>query len=171
MLAGEPPFIGPSLGVTAGHLVDPPPSLVTKRPSLPPGLENIVFKALAKLPADRYSTADQFSDALAAIQPSREASRPATRKLLTAIVVVLALIVAGLILTRPRASSGPRAGRWALPRHSVQPSRRCRAAAAHRRPVRNPSPRGAEPLGRSANRGSALGGRPKAETAQSAFDV
>jgi serine/threonine protein kinase len=107
MLAGEPPFIGPSLGVTAGHLVDPPPRLATKRPSLPAGLEDIVFKALAKLPADRYSTAGQFSDALAAIQPSREASRPATRKLLTAIVVVLALVVAGLILTRPRPTPGP----------------------------------------------------------------
>jgi tetratricopeptide (TPR) repeat protein len=107
MLAGEPPFIGPSLGVTAGHLVDPPPRLTTKRPSLPPGLEEIVFKALAKLPADRYSTAGQFSDALAAIQPSREASRPATRKLLTAIVVVLALVVAGLIFTRPRPTPGP----------------------------------------------------------------
>src|SRR4029453_12967604 len=104
MLAGEPPFIGPSLGVTAGHLVDPPPRLETRRPSLPPRLEDIVFKALAKLPADRYSTAGQFSDALAAVQPSPEASRPATRKLDTAGGGFLAPLVAGLFLPprRPR---------------------------------------------------------------------
>ena len=54
MLAGEPPFIGPSAGVTAGHLVDPPPRLSAKRPSLPRELDTIVATALAKLPADRF---------------------------------------------------------------------------------------------------------------------
>ena len=57
MLSGDPPFVGPTPGsVTAGHINDPPP-LSKARPALPPVLESVVNVALAKLPADRYPTA------------------------------------------------------------------------------------------------------------------
>jgi serine/threonine-protein kinase len=66
MLAGEPPFTGPTAqAVMARHAIDPVPPLRTLRPTIPPGVERVVEKALAKVPADRFATADQFARQLA----------------------------------------------------------------------------------------------------------
>jgi TolB-like protein/Flp pilus assembly protein TadD len=65
MLAGDPPFNGPTpQAVLARHSVDPVPSLRTVRPTLSPALEAAITKALAKVPADRYSSAADFKAAL-----------------------------------------------------------------------------------------------------------
>lgn len=45
-----------------------PPPLVELRPDLPPPLVAVVEKAMARDPADRYATARQMSDELAAVQ-------------------------------------------------------------------------------------------------------
>src|SRR5207237_1158237 len=37
----------------------------TVRRSLPPGLEAVIAKALSKVPADRFATANEFAEALA----------------------------------------------------------------------------------------------------------
>ena len=66
MLAGQPPFTGPTAqAILARHAVDPVPALRTVRPTVPPGLEQAVTRALAKVPADRYATAGAFVKALA----------------------------------------------------------------------------------------------------------
>ncbi|MGH7510214.1 MAG: protein kinase domain-containing protein [Gemmatimonadales bacterium] len=66
MLGGEPPFTGPTAqAVMARHAIDPVPSLRTLRPTVPQGVERVVQKALAKVPADRFATADQFATQLA----------------------------------------------------------------------------------------------------------
>ncbi len=68
LLVGEPPFTGPSSqAVLARHSVDPVPSLRTVRLTVSEPLEQAVFKALAKLPADRYRTAQEFGEALGAL--------------------------------------------------------------------------------------------------------
>jgi serine/threonine-protein kinase len=78
MLAGEPPFTGPtSPAIIARQLVDPVPSLCTVRPSVSEELERAIEKALAKVPADRYHTAGAFVDAAGAaaqvqVVPTRE---------------------------------------------------------------------------------------------------
>jgi serine/threonine-protein kinase len=65
MLAGIPPFVGPSAqAVMARHSTDPVPPLRTVRESIPESVERVVLRALAKTPADRYTTAAQFADAL-----------------------------------------------------------------------------------------------------------
>lgn len=65
MLAGEPPFRGrTSVAVAARHLREPPPALSIVRPSVTPELEAVVQQALAKAPADRFRTAQDFLDAL-----------------------------------------------------------------------------------------------------------
>jgi serine/threonine-protein kinase len=65
MLGGEPPFTGPSAqAVMARHAVDRPPPLRTLRPTLPPGVEAALERALAKVPADRFATAEDFAAAL-----------------------------------------------------------------------------------------------------------
>jgi len=68
MLVGQPPFTGPTpQSVLARHSMDqvPPPHIV--RRSIPPALEEIVFCALEKSPADRYHTATDFAEALRAV--------------------------------------------------------------------------------------------------------
>src|SRR5678816_300070 len=67
MLAGAPPFSGASRRpVLLRHLSDPVPRLHDLRPTVPPGIEQAVLRALAKDPADRFETAAQFAEALTA---------------------------------------------------------------------------------------------------------
>lgn len=67
MLAGHPPFTGPSARVImARHALDPPPPLRTARATVPELVEWAVTKSLAKVPADRFTTGDQFVRALTA---------------------------------------------------------------------------------------------------------
>jgi serine/threonine-protein kinase len=65
MLAGEPPFTGPTQqAVLARHALDPVPRLRTVRQTVPRGIEQAISRALAKVPADRFATAEQFATAL-----------------------------------------------------------------------------------------------------------
>jgi len=65
MLAGEPPFTGPTVqAIVAKVLSERPVPLHTIRDTVPPAVEQAVFTALAKLPADRFATAAAFAAAL-----------------------------------------------------------------------------------------------------------
>ena len=65
MLGGEPPFTGRSVqSVLLRHLHDRPTPLATLRSSLPAHVSDAVGIALAKVPADRYASALDFSRAL-----------------------------------------------------------------------------------------------------------
>ena len=91
MLAGEPPFTGPSAqAISAKHLHEPPPSLRVTRPTLPVEVQAVVETALAKTPADRFTTASRMAEALT-ITPSRfvEYHRPRRRRHWAAILVVV----------------------------------------------------------------------------------
>ena len=91
MLAGEPPFNGPTpQAVLARHSVDPVPSLRTVRPTLSPALEAAITKALAKVPADRYSSAADFKAALerAMREPGLAPPRVAPRRLAAGLLAV-----------------------------------------------------------------------------------
>lgn len=66
MLAGEPPFTGPSAqAISAKHLLLRPPPLQTVRPGVPPEILAAINRALEKVPADRFQTAEEFATALA----------------------------------------------------------------------------------------------------------
>jgi len=78
MLAGEPPFTGPSVqAVVAKRLATPAPRVSILRETVPEGVETAVAKALAKAPADRFATAAQFAAALTAGGPGVEPTAPA----------------------------------------------------------------------------------------------
>lgn len=64
MLTTELPFNGPTAAVGAMQVFEAPPSLESKRAGLPPLLIAAVERAMAKLPADRFADARQFSAAL-----------------------------------------------------------------------------------------------------------
>ncbi len=67
MLAGEPPFTGPTAqAVIAKRFAGEPSPLRLVRPSVSEAVEQTVRKALAPVPADRYATAAEFARALAA---------------------------------------------------------------------------------------------------------
>lgn len=70
MLAGEPPFSGSSLAaVLSRKLTQSAPSVKSQRESVPPALDVLVARCLARLPADRYRSASAVRDALRAIEP------------------------------------------------------------------------------------------------------
>ena len=46
------------------HLNSPPPPLTSLRPDLPPAVDQVLARALAKAPQDRYANCQQFADAL-----------------------------------------------------------------------------------------------------------
>ena len=62
MLAGDPPFAGSSVqAIVAKVLTEQPTPLHVLRDTIPAGVEHAVLTALAKLPADRFATAAEFT--------------------------------------------------------------------------------------------------------------
>src|SRR6266536_490828 len=65
MLAGEAPYTGPTpQAIVAKRFVDPTPSVRRVRPSVPEAADLALQRALALVPADRFSTAYEFAQAL-----------------------------------------------------------------------------------------------------------
>lgn len=68
-LTGQVPYEGDtSVSVLLKHVTAPIPSLRAVRPDLPVALEEVIWKALAKDPKDRFQTAGEFWEALAVIE-------------------------------------------------------------------------------------------------------
>jgi hypothetical protein len=65
MLAGHPPFDGTSMPeIARQHLNTPPLPFSEIRSDLPPGLEKVVMRCLAKDPEDRFASMDELLGAL-----------------------------------------------------------------------------------------------------------
>jgi Tol biopolymer transport system component/tRNA A-37 threonylcarbamoyl transferase component Bud32 len=79
MLLGEPPFTGPTAqSIVAKVMTEKPAPLIARRERIPESVEDAVLTALEKLPADRFSTAAEFANALAgdARTQRRKAAKP-----------------------------------------------------------------------------------------------
>ena len=100
MIAGEPPFTGPTAqAIIARAMTERPRTLTGMRASLPAGVNTAVQIALAKLPADRYSTAAEFADALVSADPvSLSASDGVQRSRVRTYAIPLAMLVVGGLL-------------------------------------------------------------------------
>ncbi|PYP77016.1 MAG: hypothetical protein DMD35_16910 [Gemmatimonadetes bacterium] len=112
MLAGDAPFSGSSIqAIVAKVLTEKPTPLHTLRDTVPVHLEEAVFTALAKLPADRFVSAAAFSTALTSTHsttftPSvvRVPTRPLWRDARTWVTlgsIATAVLFAALHLARP----------------------------------------------------------------------
>lgn len=67
MLAGQRPFGRQAVGAVVNAIVHSDPESLTKhRPDVPEALARVVAKALAKLPDERFASAQQFGSELAA---------------------------------------------------------------------------------------------------------
>lgn len=61
MVTGRPPFLGESpVAVASKHVREDPPAPHTINPSVPPDLEAIIAKSMAKSPEFRYATGDDM---------------------------------------------------------------------------------------------------------------
>jgi serine/threonine-protein kinase len=115
MMAGEPPFQGPTpQAILARVLTESPRPLHVVRSGLPAGLEEVIHRATARVPADRFQSVGEFRDAVGNLSASgtlRAPSRRRSRKsiLLTGVGVALliAALAAGVMLRRNTASSTP----------------------------------------------------------------
>jgi serine/threonine protein kinase/outer membrane protein assembly factor BamB len=65
-LCGERPFQGPLWEIVNQHINTLPPPLHEKIPGISPAVEQVVLKALAKEPAQRFATVKEFASALEA---------------------------------------------------------------------------------------------------------
>jgi serine/threonine-protein kinase len=66
MLVGDPPYIGStSQAIIAKVLTEKPHPVRTSRPTVPTHVDTAIVRALEKLPADRFASAQDFADALA----------------------------------------------------------------------------------------------------------
>ncbi len=137
MITGKPPFTADSpVAVAYMHVRDTPTPVGELVPDVPPAMTSAIMKALAKDPADRFQTADEFRVALERTrggepEPSEEAvaiakgigseliifGSPKTRgrgrvsgrtKIIAGIVAAIGLLVGGyLLFLQPRSSEVP----------------------------------------------------------------
>lgn len=75
MLTGNVPYDAPSpLGVLMAHVTQPVPDIRRQRPELPPAVQPMIEKAMAKAPQDRYQTPGALAVALADALVTAEAN-------------------------------------------------------------------------------------------------
>jgi hypothetical protein len=79
LLTGEVPYPGDSaMAVAMRHLRDPVPSVRSARPDVPPRVDAIVSRAMAKRPRDRFPTMEAMTAALEAAFGETRGARRAT---------------------------------------------------------------------------------------------
>jgi eukaryotic-like serine/threonine-protein kinase len=120
MLVGQPPYTGATAqAVVARQMRDPVPSVRAIRERVPSGVEVAIGKSLARIPADRYSTAQAFAAALNTSTADAEVPTPVRerraevssrvawprRALPAAVILLIALLGAVLWFRRPSAEN------------------------------------------------------------------
>jgi serine/threonine-protein kinase len=106
MLAGEPPFTGPSpQAIAAKHLRLPPPPLRTVRPHVPAAVVAVIERALEKVPADRFQVADEFGRALSVTEQPRTGGL--RRPFGWGALILAGAAALGMIIVERRTGPGP----------------------------------------------------------------
>jgi serine/threonine protein kinase len=121
-LVGRGPFAGKDVAALLYQVVHgEPPALAEHAPDLPAGIEEVLRRALAKRPGDRFATMGAFARAFAvAAQPAAEA--PATRPLATPAPPVAALT--RWLRRREAPAAGKKPARPGLVAHTMVLGRR-----------------------------------------------
>ena len=99
--AGRRPFVaGNDFELMRAHLEDPVPSLRALRSDVPAALEDVIRRALAKDPRDRFASASEMAQALReAIEERAAPARPRRRRRRIAVVVGgLSAVVAASVI-------------------------------------------------------------------------
>ncbi len=131
MLGGQPPFTGPTAEVVARqHLVTQAAPITNLRPTVPAEVAGALARSLAKNPADRFSPAAQFVQALTPTvgatetQPVRR--RGASRTILWAIAAIVCLVALWTVRSWMAGAPDLKLGRTeqftAIPGVEIQPA-------------------------------------------------
>jgi TolB-like protein len=115
LLVGEPPYPGPTAqAIVAKRLTDPVPSARRLRETVPPGVDQLLQRLMAKTPADRFASAVELVAALkgsSASAATRDLAVPRRRSRIVvgaAGLVVIAGTLLGIGVARSRAHSEAR---------------------------------------------------------------
>ncbi len=130
MLTGEPPHMGTSAQQIIMKIVTEEAAPVTKlRKSVPANVAAAVARSLQKLPADRFSTAKEFADALAdlgfttaglaASTAAARARHPWLRDPRSVVTLAIAAAALGWAFVHPRTPAGPASYDLGLPDHAA----------------------------------------------------
>jgi len=111
MLAGQPPFTGPTREVLVRqHIATTAPPVTQFRPAVPAAVVDALARALAKNPADRFQLVEHFASALQSGPPDTRAAAPlieaGARRWVVALFAVAILLLGGWLAFRARAG-GP----------------------------------------------------------------
>lgn len=75
MLAGEPPFSAPTpMATIARRMTEPPPHVSRARSTVPGALDQLLIKALATVPVDRFATGSEMRAAMEAALADRSSA-------------------------------------------------------------------------------------------------
>ncbi|HMC54126.1 MAG TPA: protein kinase, partial [Gemmatimonadaceae bacterium] len=132
MLTGDPPHTGSTAqAIIAKVITDRPRPVRLSRDTVPPQVEAAIDCALAKLPADRFATAQDFVDTLrgtrpvvlprglltpasATTDPTLRASRQKRLLRTAALLTAGAVLGSGGVAFWPRSAAGPKPARFVL---------------------------------------------------------
>jgi eukaryotic-like serine/threonine-protein kinase len=123
MLAGRLPFEGESaVSIALKHLSEAPPPLSRFRPDVHPAVETVVMAALAKDPAQRWQSADDFANGLEAARAQMDAGAGDEQDF-----AALAPIPVPASTPAPEAEASPVVGRDGAVPPVAEPERRRRS--------------------------------------------
>jgi tetratricopeptide (TPR) repeat protein len=125
MLAGRPPFLGPTAeSLIHQHLAAEPPRITGIRPTVPAHVAGALERALAKTAADRFNTVARFAEAIWPRVPTAAELAPVRRGtgrrlrwtagLMLGGALVTALVLRGSLGGRGSSSDFPAARPWVL---------------------------------------------------------
>ena len=101
MLTGKVPFTGDSaIEIAMKHLNELPKPPSKTRPEIPPELDKVVLRALAKAPEDRYQTAEDFAEDLHRVEAGLPLS-PETSEAATALLAAPGATIGGTTQVLP----------------------------------------------------------------------
>jgi YVTN family beta-propeller protein len=105
-LTGSPPFGDSSrLGVAWAHLEEEPPRASERNPALSQTIDDVIQRAMAKDPADRYTTCDELVERAAAALHLHRVSR--RRRRLAAVAGAAVVFLAAVVVLAFVLRSGP----------------------------------------------------------------
>ena len=88
LLLGRPPFVGRTpQEVLAAHVTQQPDPIIPRRAAVPPSLEAVLMRCLAKRPADRWQTAEELFRQLESMATPTTGLTPAETRPLAAVKV------------------------------------------------------------------------------------
>ena len=117
MLAGEPPFTGPTASAVAmRHITEEPRPLRPRRKTTSVIVEAAVMRALEKVPADRFASVKEFVEALRSTVfiplrtrteelLARARSKPVKPLTIVGVLLTVIVLVAGMVIARSESSA------------------------------------------------------------------